>query len=469
MGTRRWMVVVVAAGLGLGLACHSDTSIGNLADGGEGVRFDGWRPTSPWAAGGTSADAARSIALDGAGNILVAGSFSGTAQFGGIVLTASHAHESFVAKLDPQKGFVWAVAAGGTPQPKAQRLAVDAAGRVTLAASFSGTASLGAATLHATGDEDLLVTRLEPDGRFVWSFAATRTTVLDEGLGLALDSQGSATVAGSFQGKATFDSVTRTAQGKDDIFVARLDASGKLLWAVSAGGAAQDNASAVALDAAGDAYVTGSYGGVATFGGTTLDAASMTCFVTKVDRSGGFLWAAPLAIDELTSCRDIAIGAGGLALTTGAACVRVITVAPLETRCSAFVAQLGSRGQLSSLFRDTPVAEEGRAGAGIALAGATSVVTGRLTGSATYGSTHLSSLGAGDIFVARIDATGRPVWATSAGGVGEDSGDAVALDAAGNIYVAGAFSRTVQLGLGQLHAEGETDVFIWKIEGGRAP
>ncbi len=122
---RRALPLVLALALA---ACQRDALIGNaLSD----ARLDGAAPRAPFVrtAGGEGADAARAIALDGEGNIYVAGSFSGTARFGEHALLAMHAHESFVAKLDPRGAFQWVVAVGGTANDKPQALAIDREGK----------------------------------------------------------------------------------------------------------------------------------------------------------------------------------------------------------------------------------------------------------------------------------------------------------------------------------------------------
>ncbi len=95
----------------------------------------------------------------------------------------------------------------------------------------------------------------------------------DVGRGIAVDNAGNSYVTGLFLFTTTFGSTTLTAKGgggSGDVFVAKLSPSGKFLWVVSAGGGSWDFGWGIAVDNAGNSYVTGAFVGPATFGSTTL-------------------------------------------------------------------------------------------------------------------------------------------------------------------------------------------------------
>ena len=106
------------------------------------------------------------------------------------------------------------------------------------------------------------------------------------GSGIALDDEGSAYVTGVFSGTATFGNLTLTASGDEydqDLFAAKLDATGNWLWALQAGGLELDYGNGIDLDGAGNAYVTGEFGDIATFGSHTLTSSGGTdIFVAKL-------------------------------------------------------------------------------------------------------------------------------------------------------------------------------------------
>ena len=77
----------------------------------------------------------------------------------------------------------------------------------------------------------------------------------------------------------------------NDIFLAKYSQSGNLLWNLTAGGSGEDAASTVALDASGNAYIVGSFRNVATFGSFSRSSnGSDDAFIAKVSPSGSILW-----------------------------------------------------------------------------------------------------------------------------------------------------------------------------------
>src|SRR5207247_10065848 len=90
-------------------------------------------------------------------------------------------------------------------------------------------------------------------------------------------------------------------------------------------------------------------------------------------------------------------------------------------------------------------------------------VTGRFTGTATFGTTNLTSSGVHEMFLAKYDSAGNFLWARKAGGASTDYAFAVTSDGAGNAYLAGVFSGTATFGnitLTSTGTNGLKDIFI---------
>jgi len=79
------------------------------------------------------------------------------------------------------------------------------------------------------------------------------------------------------------------------------------------------------------------------------------------------------------------------------------------------------------------------------------------------GGALLPNAGANDIFVAKYSSTGTYVWANHYGGIGADSGNAVAVDAAGNVFVTGAFQFTTDFGGGLLTTVATYSGYLTKL------
>lgn len=135
-----------------------------------------------------------------------------------------------------------------------------------------------------------------------WAKQASGTS-FKFGIGIAVDTLGNSYVTGSFEGSVTFgeaelNETTLSSAGGSDIFVAKYDSNGILVWAKRAGGADFDVGAGVAVDTLGDSYVTGGFGGSATFGvGETNEITLVTTagirdiFVAKYDSNGLLVWA----------------------------------------------------------------------------------------------------------------------------------------------------------------------------------
>jgi hypothetical protein len=103
---------------------------------------------------------------------------------------------------------------------------------------------------------------------------------------------------------------------------------------------------------------------------------------------------------------------------------------------------------------------------GVALAadGGT-VVAGSFRGSVTIGATSRTSAGGEDALVFRLDGDGNPLWVKRFGDANLDAAVAVGLDGSGNVYLAGTFAGSIDLGGGAMPSMGGVDVFVAKLTG----
>lgn len=179
-------------------------------------------------------------------------------------------------------------------------------------------------SLTSAGSCDIFTAKLDPAGNWLWANRAGGDSD-DFARGIAVDSAGNCSLTGNFRTTADFGPyplLTRYWQyaGWEDVFVARLDAAGNWLWVKSAGDVYQDFGEGVALDAAGNTYITGQFCGTADFGPFILTDAEgfdyFDLFVAKLDPAGNWLWAMRGGGDDDESGLDIALdGEGGIMIT----------------------------------------------------------------------------------------------------------------------------------------------------------
>lgn len=176
----------------------------------------------------------------------------------------------------------------------------------------------------------------------------------------------------------------------------------KFLWVRAFGSTGEDHATAVAFDAEGNVYVAGNFQGTVSFGGAPLSSLRTTdMFVASYGPDGEHRW-------------SLRAGGGGSA--------NAITV-----------------DEAGHVY-----------------------VTGHFVGPASFGGDVLSQAGQGnDIFIASYEgSSGAHRWSVSGGGGGRDVAYDIALDASGNVYVIGEFSRTATFNTRELTSDGPSDIFL---------
>ena len=218
-------------------------------------------------AGGVHNDYANDIAVDSAGNSYIMGSFYKSAVFGPTALTAHgpNSFDVFVAQVSPQGKFRWALSAGGPMMDFGNGVAVDSGGNVYVTGEFAGQATFGGTTLTARGSHDVFVGKVSPQGKsgqgkFQWVISAGDVGH-DYGKGVTVDSGGNVYVTGEFTRRAVFGATTL--QGPGGMFFAAkvspggAGGKGVFTWARTAGDMGEGRGNRVAVDAAGNGYVTG--------------------------------------------------------------------------------------------------------------------------------------------------------------------------------------------------------------------
>jgi len=169
--------------------------------------------------------------------------------------------DSFIAKYSSAGSLAWAKRAGSTGGDLANAVTADAAGNIYIAGRFSGTADFGSFTVTSAGDADIFVAKLDSAGNFLW-VRTCGATQFDNARDIALDSSGNVVVTGNFKDTVDFNpdsgaSELLTSAGGFDVFVWKLNVSGDLVWARRAGSTSDDLGADVVLDASDNAYITG--------------------------------------------------------------------------------------------------------------------------------------------------------------------------------------------------------------------
>ena len=347
---------------------------------------------------------------------------------------------------------------GGSSNDAASAIAIDLAGNAYITGWTTSTdfPTRGARQPASGGRYDAFVAKINATGSALVYSTYFGGSGDDYGQGIAVDASGQAYVAGRTDSNnfpttpGAYQPVT--GGGGGDAFVAKLDASGStLVYSTYLGGSGFDAGYAIAIDAAGNAYVMG-HNYLADFP-TTPGAYQTTthgvydAFVTKLNPSGsGLVYSTYLGGTGDDGGLGIAVDALGNAYVTG---TTNSSTFPLQNPrqstfggdYDAFVTKLNPAG--SALIYSTYLGGSGKEfGRGIAVDPAGNAYVAGQTASAdfptTSGAFQTTYGGSEDAFIAKISANGSVlVYSTYLGGSGGDAANAIAVDPAGYAYVTG--------------------------------
>ncbi|MCX7717120.1 MAG: SBBP repeat-containing protein [Candidatus Sumerlaeaceae bacterium] len=356
--------------------------------------------------------------------------------------------------IDPVLSYSTYIGGSGTDEVHA--IAVDASGRVYVTGSTTGSfpTKTGSYDVSFNGVSDVFITKLNPTAGS-GSAALVFSTYLggsgeDEGNGIVVDSSGRPVVCGVTASNNFPSTKLFGPQGGRDAFIVRLNSTGSAIsYAVIAGGTANDFASGIALDASGNAYITGLTGSsnFPVSGSLQPYRGAGDAYVLKYRPTSNDLgystFVGGTLFDEGIA---IAVDADGGAIITGDT---DSTNFPLQ---EAFQTVLGGttdafltrvRSDASRLSYSTFLGGTGfDIGYAVAVdAGFNPVVTGETRSSnfpleKEYDSTYAG--GPGDAFVTRFGNGGDELlFSTYLGGSGVDRGLGVAYGRDGSVFVAG--------------------------------
>ncbi|MBI3852045.1 MAG: hypothetical protein HY298_17440 [Verrucomicrobia bacterium] len=388
------------------------------------------------------------VAIDAAGNSYVAGNFFGpSVTFGtnapgtntpgfpntlysqGSSVGNTWDNEMYVAKYDNVGNLLWFHRGGGENNDSGNSVAVDASGNCYVIGSFNGTNVTfdGTATVYSSQNPtvndafggtsdgaDIFLIKYDTLGNLQW-VRQGGGALLDSGSAVDVDASGNVYITGGFRSTATFGTNVLTSYGGQDIFVAKYDSAGNVIWVKQAGGVdgsgfPGERGMGVTADNAGNVYISGTVmdsGAGADFGTNHVTTPDLTDdFVAKYDSVGNCLWVVIIPTQSPRECVVSHDAAGNV------------------------------------------------------------YVSGRLTGSSTVGAFTISSAGAGDVFRLKLDSAGNAVWYKAYGGAADEAPFWSTTDAAGNGYAAGYVSGnpTDLFGTTTSHATTGRDVFVLKTD-----
>ncbi|MEY3443228.1 MAG: hypothetical protein RLZZ519_1509 [Bacteroidota bacterium] len=389
-------------------------------------------PVLDWAlsTGAALSDKGHAVVIDDLGFAYCAGYHQQTVDLdpGTAVLTAVGTG-IFLQKFDGQGNLIWAVNYASTGSYEIYDLALDSSNNLLVVGTFTGTIDFdpgaGFANLTAQGGKDMFLLKLTSGGNFLF------VQPINSGAGsneipqaMELDAQGNIVVTGWFDGSVDADPGIGTtllnSVGNGDIFIAKYDGNGNLLWAKALGSASNDSGWALTVDAQSNVTVAGRFGSTVDFdpgvGTANLIAlGTFDGFLLRLDASGNLIWAKQLATAANFSC----------------------TVMDIDTDTSGNLL-------LGGIFFGSVDLDPGP------------------------NSVAASTNGTYDMFLMKTDPAGNFLWGHGIGGNTTDGLYALSTDLEGNVYAGGTFVGTVDfdpgIGVTQETAISYTDIAVMKFD-----
>ena len=299
---------------------------------------------------------------------------------------------------------LWTQAPGSIRSDVLEDVWVDDAGFSHVTGKFSDSLDLGDTILLAAGFSDVFTAKYDPNGNLVWAHREGGPAE-EVGVEISLDALGNVYVAGRFQDTAIFDGAPYASKGNVDIFVIKYDKDGNFVWVETVGGTRDDRCRGLVTDSLGHCYITGRFRNVALFDTFQLTAVGLEdVFVSKLDLDGSVMWVESFGGPKLDFGEAITVDLNGNLYVTG------------------------------SYFQ------------GIVFPDTTYVATGDE-----------------ETFLAKYDNNGVYQWAKSFGGPTRDYGEDVNCDEFGNVWLAGTYSDEAYYGDDTLYGVGDLDILLVKV------
>jgi Secretion system C-terminal sorting domain len=318
-----------------------------------------------------------------------------------------------------QMNWGWAYSFGGAYGESGNGITKDSQGNIYVAGTFqSGSINIGNLVLQntASGLDDVMLIKFSPTGQPIWVRNAGSINSLERCNAVAVDSADNVIISGYFASFGmSFDSsttISNSAGTTDEIFVAKYNSNGTLLWATSLAGDGQERVNTVCTDGQGNTYLGGWYGTLTpSLGGLTLpNASGKGGFVFKLNAAGAPVWVKTQQSSGIEEIYSVTCDPFGNVIATG-------------------------------LFQSNSMTVDG--------------VT------ITNSNTNNTS----DAFVVKYDSTGNLHWVRSFEGSGYETPYDVSADQDGNIYTSGVyFSPTFSANTLSVSNAGQGDTYIMKLD-----
>ncbi len=408
------------------------------------------------------------FATDASNNIYLLGSYNGpyTLNNSNITLTADRGF--ILAKLNSQGQVVWAT----DPSPMSylgyEQIKASNSGQIYLGINSTRSYPVGPFQT-SPGSSEFCTVGVDTNGEFLWMRSTWNGHIGSNGKDVYQSPDGDVFLCGNYRGDFIRDGIHYPAYNREsnDVYVARKGQGNSWDWVRTAGGPDEGSVEAFWVDSDQNVFITGYFQSSMQCGDIELvSAGGKDIYVAKLDGAGNWLWAESFGSSGDDIGTDIVGDQDGNLYLCGS------FSGTMEVGTETLTSQGASDGMVIKLNPQgmpLAVAVAGGAGndqiTGIAMnQDAKLVVCGSFEGSASFGAQQLQAAGESDILVGRLDQQLNWLHCWGAGGSGNETATDIGCDATGYIYVTGVFDSPMSFGSSHLDTQGENDIFIAKTD-----
>jgi len=397
--------------------------------------------------------------------------------FCGCLVTLTGCGSDITQTVEVEVG-TWVRRTGRSSESEPVGLAAFADGGVVMAGRYYGTVDFGGGKLTSPNENyQAFVAKYDTNGRHVYS-KSFGGEFAEAAIDVATLADGSVLVTGYFNWPVDFGAGLLSPLGQD-VFVLKLDASGKTIWSRHYGGEGSQRPAAIAATADGGAVVVGRTSGKLDLGlGSVVDTSS-DAFVLRIDSKGEPKWADRIISDNSVSISDVAVHPVDGVIAVGGAFSNQLGIGAMPDLAigdlPALVADGYQDGFLAA-YDDNGKAKWSRTVGGqgywdfvnaivMAPKEPTIYVTGQVEGPVNLGGGPLGSPEQYDpnTYMLAVSTTGGHVASRMYGKQSTDGAYGLATDGDGDLYLAGEFFDRIAFGAVELVSKGSTDAFVGKV------
>lgn len=356
------------------------------------------------------------------------------------------------------QSWAWAKMGGGNSCDSSNDNVTDSIGNTYVTGYFYGTGIFNGLSFPSEGESDIFLAKYDADGNILWCKAAGGPDYDWASSVATFDS--SVYVGGRYEGDIMFDSIPLQGSSSNrDAFLAKYSTDGVIQWAVRGSGGGNDQILGLDIDKEGYVYASGSFELSLGFpGGSVSSSGQVDAFVAKFTPDGQLLWIRKIGGTSNDYSYDVAVY-GDRVYATGS-CTTTTTfdsIAPGQS--GTFVAEYDTSGAVQWVSVN---GADNSAAISVDSQG-NQVISGQTLGTEDFGSYIINSPNQ-EPYIAKYDPNGDVLWVKHGVTSNFGYGGGVAIGANDEVYATGSYSGTVTFDGVLLTSLGGTSIFVVKYD-----